>query len=70
MLELHNYELCGVLDASLGSLLCLYDEPLHHRLKGDLGVPALETCQHMLHHYLCQGMALCLQLTASDLLQL
>jgi hypothetical protein len=23
---------------------------MHHRLQGDIGVPALETCQHVLHH--------------------
>jgi hypothetical protein len=51
-LKPHSYELCGVLDTGPGSLLCLYDVPLHHRIKGDLGILALKTCQHMLHHYL------------------
>jgi hypothetical protein len=57
-IELHSYDLCGVLDAGAGSLLRLRDGRLHHRLKGALRVPAPETCQHMLHHYLHQGTAL------------
>jgi hypothetical protein len=57
-------------DAGLGNLLCLRDGPLHHRLKGDLGVPALKACQHILHHCLRQGVALYLQLVVADFLQL
>jgi hypothetical protein len=39
-----GYKLCSVFDAGLGNLLHLYDRPLHHWLKGDLGVPASEAC--------------------------
>jgi hypothetical protein len=62
MLEPRSYDLHGVLDVGPGNLLRLHDGPLRHELKGDLGLPALETCQHMLRHCLRQGMTLCLQL--------
>jgi hypothetical protein len=65
-----GYTLSGVLDAGTSRLLCLHDGPLHHQLKGDLGVLALEACQHILRHYLRQGAALCLQLATVDFLQL
>jgi hypothetical protein len=51
--KLLGYKLCSALDVGTGSLLRLHDGPLHHWLKGDLGVPALKACQHILHHNLC-----------------
>jgi hypothetical protein len=60
----------GVLDASPGSLLHLCDGTLCHRLKGDLGVLAPETCQHMLYHCLGQSTTLYLWLSTDDLQQL
>jgi hypothetical protein len=65
-----SYKLCGVFDAGPGSLLCLCDEPLHHWLKGDLVVLALEACQHILCHCLREGTTLCLQVATDDLLHL
>jgi hypothetical protein len=58
--KLLDYKLCSVFDAGMGSLLHLHDGPLHHRLKGDLGVPSLEACQHILCHCLHQGVAISL----------
>jgi hypothetical protein len=65
-----SYKLSGIFDVSTGSLLHLHDGPLHHRLKGDLGVADPESCQRILRHYLRQGAVLCLQLVVDDFLQL
>jgi hypothetical protein len=66
MIEPHNYELHGLLNTGLGSLLHLRDGPFRHWLKGDLGVLAPEAYQHILR----QGTTHCLQLATDDLLQL
>jgi hypothetical protein len=65
-----SYKLCGVHNASTGILHYLHDGPFHHWLMGDMGVLVPEACQHI--HYRCfhQGVALCLQLSTDDLLQL
>jgi hypothetical protein len=44
MLEPRSYDIRGVLDVVVGSLLRLHGGPLRHRLNGDMGVSALETC--------------------------
>jgi hypothetical protein len=50
-----RHKLRGVLNAGPCSLLHLHDGPLHHRLLGDLGLPAPEACQYMLCHHLCRA---------------
>jgi hypothetical protein len=67
MLEPCSHELRGILDA-VPSCLGLYVRALHHWLQGNLGVPAVEAQQHMLCHYLSQGMALLLESATNNLL--
>jgi hypothetical protein len=59
-----GYKLRGVFDVGTNNLRRLCDGPLHHWLKGDLRVPALEACWYILRHCLRQGT------TTTDFLQL
>jgi hypothetical protein len=49
--KLLGYKLRSVFDVDTSSLSHLRNGPLLHRLKGDLGVLALEACKHILYHF-------------------
>jgi hypothetical protein len=68
-LEPLGYGARSIFNANPGGFRRFFNGPLHHEIQGDAGVTALEANQHVLDHWLCQSMALHLQMAADSLLQ-